>query len=319
MQRADFMIGNGASDEMADLTQSRFKGTLRYGERLDKYTSWRVGGPADRFFQPADKDDLQVFLRALPKNEPILWIGLGSNLLVRDGGIRGTVISTRGRLKEMRVQDDAHVYVEAGVPCAHVARFCGESGLTGVEFLAGIPGTFGGALAMNAGAFGGETWRHVKQVTTVDKAGRLQLRERCEFDIGYRSVRGISGEWFLSAVLGLKLGKNGDSQAAIRALLARRAKSQPLNMPSCGSVFKNPPGDFAARLIETSGLKGFRIGGACVSEKHANFILNMGAATAADVEALIRHVRDVVAGVHGVMLETEVRIVGEPLAGRETA
>ncbi|MEN8259949.1 MAG: UDP-N-acetylmuramate dehydrogenase [Pseudomonadota bacterium] len=304
---------------MVDLTQARFRGELRYGERLDKYTSWRVGGPADRFFQPADQDDLQAFLHVLPKNEPIFWIGLGSNLLVRDGGIRGTVISTRGRLKNMRVQDDGYVYVEAGVPCAHVARFCGEHGLTGAEFLAGIPGTFGGALAMNAGAFGGETWRHVKHVTTVDNAGRLRIRQRREFDVGYRSVQGVVGEWFLSAVLGLKPADNGDSQAAIRALLARRAKSQPLNMPSCGSVFKNPPRDFAARLIESSGLKGFRIGGACVSEKHANFILNMGAATAADIERLIWHVRDVVAEVHGVVLNTEVRIVGELLAGDKTA
>lgn len=296
---------------MSDRLPSPLKGELLLGERLDRHTSWRAGGPADRFYQPAEKNDLVRFLKTLPEQEPLYWIGLGSNLLVRDGGIRGTVVSTRGRLKAMHRLDGCRVYVEAGAPCAHVARFCGDNGLAGVEFLAGIPGTLGGALAMNAGAFGGETWDWVERVTTVDRSGRIGERRHSDFNIGYRSVRGVEEEWFLAAVLTLKPGDSRESQAKIRALLARRAQTQPINVPSCGSVFRNPPGDYAARLIEASGLKGYRLGGACVSEKHANFIVNTGSASAADIEALILYVRDVVAGTHGVLLVPEVRIVGE--------
>ncbi len=148
-------------------------GRLLKNEMLAKYTSWRVGGPADQMYIPQDRQDLIEFIKALPKAEPVFWIGLGSNLLVRDGGIRGTVINTKGRLKEMRLAGQGLVYVEAGVPCAHVARFCGEQGLTGAEFLAGIPGTMGGALKMNAGAFGGETWNIVKNVEMVDASGNV--------------------------------------------------------------------------------------------------------------------------------------------------
>lgn len=287
------------------------QGQLLVNEKLDKYTSWRVGGVADQVYLPADKDDLVQFLKSLPEQQPLLWIGLGSNLLVRDGGVRGTVINTRGRLKAMRLSEDGAVYAEAGVPCAHVARFCGEHGLLGAEFLAGIPGTMGGALKMNAGAFGGETWSIVERVETVDRNGKVRTRAPQDFSIAYRSVQGCEDEWFLAAYLRLARGDVKKSQEKIRALLAKRAQTQPTNMPSCGSVFKNPPGDYAARLIEACGLKGYRMGGAQVSEKHANFIVNTGTASAADIELLMECVRNEVLRQHGVALVAEVCIVGE--------
>jgi UDP-N-acetylmuramate dehydrogenase len=266
---------------------------------------------ADQLYIPFDRHDLIEFICALPATEPLFWMGLGSNLLIRDGGIRGTVINTKGRLKEMRLTEMGAVYVEAGVPCAHVARFCAENGLVGAEFLAGIPGTIGGALKMNAGAFGGETWGIVKQVEMLDKTGAVTVRTPADFAISYRSVKGIDDEWFLAATLTLQAGDVHESQQKIRALLEQRAKTQPTNQPSCGSVFKNPLGDYAARLIEQSGLKGYAIGGACVSEKHANFIVNTGHATAADIEALINYVQRQVEEQQGVVLQTEVYRIGE--------
>jgi len=287
------------------------KGKLLSHEKLAKYTSWRVGGPADRLYIPFDRQDLCEFIAALPDSEPVFWMGLGSNLLVRDGGIRGTVINTKGRLKDMKLAEDGSVYVEAGVPCALVARFCAERGLIGAEFLAGIPGTMGGALKMNAGAFGGETWGIVKQVEMIDGEGKLTLRYPSDFKVCYRSVKSIENEWFLSCRLQLPQGDTVESQHKIKALLEKRGKTQPTNQPSCGSVFKNPEGDFAARLIEQTGLKGYAIGGACVSEKHANFIVNTGNASAADIENLIYFVQKKVKEQQGVALQTEVCMVGE--------
>ncbi|MGZ5043452.1 MAG: UDP-N-acetylmuramate dehydrogenase [Methylobacter sp.] len=289
------------------------KGRLLKNEKLAKYTSWRVGGPADRLYIPQDRQDLIEFIRALPDSEPVFWMGLGSNLLVRDGGIRGTVINTKGRLKEMHLTDDGSVYVEAGVPCAHVARFCGENGLIGAEFLAGIPGTMGGALKMNAGAFDGETWAIVKSVEMLDTAGNVTHRMPQDFQVSYRSVKGFENEWFLSCKLTLQQGDTVASQQKIKGLLEKRGATQPTNQPSCGSVFKNPQGDYAARLIEQGGLKGYTIGGACVSEKHANFIVNTGNATAADIEALIHYVQDKIEQQQGIVLQTEVCTVGEAI------
>lgn len=289
------------------------KGLLLTNEKLAKYTSWRVGGSADKLYFPLDKQDLIEFVEVLPETEALFWMGLGSNLLVRDGGIRGTVINTKGRLKVLRLTDDGLVYVEAGVPCAHVARFCAEQGFIGAEFLAGIPGTMGGALKMNAGAFGGETWTIVSQVEMLDRRGRAVLRSPDAFTIAYRSVKGEEGEWFLSAYLSLQQGDTAASQQKIKALLEQRAKTQPTNQPSCGSVFKNPPGDYAARLIEQTGLKAYALGGACVSVKHANFIVNTGNATAADIEELMNYVQLKVEEQFGVLLQTEVCMVGEYL------
>nr|WP_026289883.1 UDP-N-acetylmuramate dehydrogenase [Thioalkalivibrio sulfidiphilus] len=292
------------------------RGELRHHEPLARYTSWRVGGTADQLYKPADLDDLAFFLSTLPPKEPLLWLGLGSNLLVRDGGVRGTVIALSGALNEMTLLPDNRIRAEAGVACAKLARFAADANLTGCEFLAGIPGTLGGALAMNAGAWGGETWTCVETVETLDRRGRRHLREADEYQVAYRSVITPVEEWFTAATFRLTPGDGQAGKARIRELLAERAERQPTGVASCGSVFRNPPGDHAGRLVEAAGLKGHRIGGAQVSEKHANFIINTGDATAADLEALIRHVQATVEARFGVRLEPEVRVVGEPLEGR---
>ena len=296
---------------LALLGEPDLRGELRLAEPLARYTSWRVGGPADRFYRPADLADLCVFLSRLPPDEPLFWLGLGSNLLVRDGGIRGTVIALQGALQGLTLSAPATLRVEAGVPCAKVARYAAAQQLTGAEFLAGIPGVMGGALAMNAGAWGGETWSLVTAVETVDQHGLLRQRSPADYAIAYRHVQGPTGEGFVAAHLRLQPGDGVAAHRRIRELLERRARSQPMGQPSCGSVFRNPPGDHAARLIEAAGLKGSHIGAACVSTKHANFIINTGGASAAELEALIHHVADTVARVHGVHLIPEARIVGE--------
>ncbi len=296
---------HGAVDVMS------LRGELRLNESLARHTSWRVGGPADRFYVPEDVAALSEFLASLAADEPLTFIGLGSNLLVRDGGVRGSVVSLARLPEELQHSGDLNLTVSAGVACAKVARFAAEAGLTGAEFLAGIPGTMGGALAMNAGAWGGETWAIVDWVETLDRHGRVQRRGRDDFRIGYRSVRGPRDEWFLRAGLVLEPDRQGRARTRIRELLAQRAASQPMGQPSCGSVFRNPPGDHAARLIEACGLKGFSVGRARVSDKHANFIINTGAATAADIEALIEHVQEAVRLQTGVELIAEVRIIGE--------
>jgi UDP-N-acetylmuramate dehydrogenase len=277
---------------------------------MSKHTSWHVGGPADLFFTPRDIMDLASFLRQLPPEMPILWIGLGSNLLVRDGGIRGAVISTHGALCDIERSSATRIRAGAGVPCARIARQCVKWGLGPAEFFAGIPGTLGGALAMNAGAFGGETWRHVIEVEVLDRRGVRHVRTPADYQVAYRSVQGPAEEWFIAARLEFER-RPSISESAIRELMEKRRQSQPIGAWSCGSVFTNPPGDHAARLIETAGLKGFRIGDASVSEKHANFIINHGNASAADIEALIRLVQQTVAERHQIELTTEVRIVGE--------
>ncbi len=298
---------------MPALDIDNLRGEMRFDEPLSRHTTWRVGGPARRFYRPADREDLLSFLRQLDPREPLFWLGLGSNLLVRDGGFAGTVIATQGRLEQLQWLDDDRLYAEAGVACAKIARTAARAGRCGVEFLAGIPGTLGGALAMNAGAFGGETWRQVRRVETVDRYGEVRHREPGEFEIGYRQVVGQPGEWFLSAELGLESGDVEAAQREIKRLLERRAATQPTKQPSCGSVFRNPPGDHAARLIESCGLKGRCIGGAQVSGKHANFIVNTGEARAADIERLIAMVQDEVEKQTGVRLVTEVHRIGEDL------
>lgn len=290
------------------------RGQTLNNESLAKYTSWRVGGDAERMYIPADKEDLQQFVASLAKDEPVFWLGLGSNLLIRDGGIRGTVINLRGKVKQMNLIGDRRVYVECGVPSAHVARFCSELGLTGAEFLAGIPGTMGGALKMNAGAFGGETWSMVESVEMISVGGKVTQYNADKFEVGYRTVKGLGKDCFLSVILKLSRNENQQGKAKIKKLLARRAATQPTNLPSCGSVFRNPANDFAARLIEDSGLKGYSIGGAEVSEKHANFIVNTGNATAAEIEQLIEYVQSEVNRKQGIELHTEVCVTGEGLA-----
>ncbi len=291
------------------ISTTAIKGEVRYNEAMANHTSWRAGGMADRYCLPADIDDLSLLLKSLPENENLLWMGLGSNTLVRDGGFRGTVIATQGVMSQLERRENNYVYVGAGVAGAKLARFCARENLIGAEFFAGIPGLLGGALAMNAGAFGGETWRHVVSVETIDRQGVIHQRTAEDYRIAYRSVEGPKDEWFVSALL--KFDADASESINIKELLAKRAESQPTGTANCGSVFCNPENDYAARLIEQCGLKGKRIGGAVVSEKHANFIINDQQATAGDIEALIELIQSTVQEQTGVALKTEVKIVGE--------
>jgi UDP-N-acetylmuramate dehydrogenase len=286
---------------------------VRRNEPMSRHTSWHAGGTADIYFAPRDRADLRAFLETVPEGTPIHFVGLGSNLLVRDGGIRGVVVATQDALVRLERIDETTVYGEAGVPCARIARQCVQWQLAGAEFFAGIPGTLGGALAMNAGAFGGETWNCVVCVETLDRRGREHSRVPGEYSVSYRHVTASHPEeWFTAARMTFTPAP-GIDDSAVRDLLARRRESQPIGEWSCGSVFKNPPGDHAARLIDSAGLKGLRIGDASVSLKHANFIINHGAATAYDLEQLVQQVQARVLDAHGVTLQPEVRIVGELL------
>lgn len=280
-------------------------------EPLARYTSWRVGGPADRLILADSVEHLQQFLQQLPAAEPLTFIGLGSNLLVRDGGVRGTVVVMHQALQALEMQGE-FIYADAGVTCAKLARFAASQNRAGAEFMAGIPGTVGGALAMNAGCYGGETWQWVSEVKTINRAGLVQTRMKAEYQPSYRHVtHPAADEWFLGGWFAVPAGDGKASAEQIKQLLAKRLASQPLNMPSAGSTFRNPEGDFAARLIEASGLKGLTIGGAQVSEKHANFIVNLGHASAADIEALINQVKSTVLAKQGVALVQEVKVIGE--------
>lgn len=290
---------------------NELRGTLRQQESMARHTSWRAGGAAKVLYQPADIDDLVMFLRSLPAEESLYWVGLGSNLLVRDGGLNGTVIATSSGLNRLVYLDDDQVWVEAGVASPKLARETAKRGLAGMEFLCGIPGTVGGALALNAGALGSETWQRVASVQTIDRQGRLHQRTPEDYVISYRHVEGPAEEWFVAATLQLEQGDSAASLELIKRYLARRSATQPTQLPNAGSVFRNPPQDYAARLIEACGLKNTCVGGACVSEKHANFIINTGTATAGDIEALIERVAETVKREHGVELIREVHIVGE--------
>jgi UDP-N-acetylmuramate dehydrogenase len=316
------------------------RGRLAHGAPLAKYTSWRTGGAADTLYLPADRDDLAAFVRRIPASEPLTVLGLGSNTLVRDGGIRGSVVVMHDPGAVLAVSDGL-VYAEAGAASPKLARFAATHGCGEAEFLAGVPGTVGGALAMNAGCYGGETWRYVARVEVLTRAGEFIIRTPADYEIGYRHVRSLRDEGMRAAgpPQGAHSAPSGGSEpgssasvgavftagwfrfpqgdvpvarARIKQLLARRIASQPLSLPNAGSVFRNPPGDHAARLIESCGLKGYAIGGARVSEMHANFIVNPGGAgTAADIEALIAHVKSAVRAKTGIDLVPEVRIVGE--------
>jgi len=287
------------------------RGEMLHDEPMSRHVSWRAGGITQHMYRPADLDDLQRFLRQMPPDEPLLAVGLGSNLLVRDGGFHGTVVQMVGALTELRMDGD-FIYAQAGVPGAKLARFSATNNLCGAEFFAGIPGTLGGMLAMNAGCYGSETWQKVQRVQVLTRGGELLERTPQEYEIGYRHVvlRNARDEFFVGAWLKLEAGDVEKARQDIKELMDKRSASQPLNLPNAGSVFRNPPGGHAAKLIEGCGLKGKKIGGAQVSEKHANFIVNTGGATAADIEELIAEVRATVLQQTGIELHPEVRIVG---------
>jgi UDP-N-acetylmuramate dehydrogenase len=302
------------------------RGHFLYNEPMKRHVSWRAGGTAQRVYVPADLEDLTWLVRSVPAREDIHMVGLGSNLLVRDGGVSGVVILLHGVLRKLAIESRTHgmpaapegietalIYAQAGVASPKLARFAANHNLVGGEFWAGIPGTVGGAIAMNAGCYGSETWDKLVQVQTLDRQGQLNERLPDEYVTGYRHValKHAHQEWFIGGWFRLAKGDGAAARETIKDLLKKRIAAQPLRWPNAGSVFRNPPGDYAARLIESCGLKGFRIGDAQVSEKHANFIVNLGHATATDIERLIEHVEDSVETRTNVRLIREVRIIGE--------
>ena len=298
---------------------SALRGVWAEHVSMAKHVSWRAGGAARTTYTPADLDDLATMLTQLPPDEPVMFVGLGSNLLVRDGGFNGTVVFLHAALNTLSMATLAGVgeviYAEAGVASPKVARFAANLGCD-AAFMAGIPGTVGGALAMNAGCYGAETWPFVVQVCTIDRQGHRHIRTPADFEIGYRHVVARDphdrDDVFAAAWFRFPAQDKAVARETIRSLLEKRVASQPLRWPNAGSVFRNPPGDFAARLIEGTGLKGFRIGGAEISTQHANFIINVdGSATASDIETLITTVQSRVAAATGVQLVREVRIVGD--------
>lgn len=289
---------------------SALRGKLLKNESLSHYTSWRTGGVADYLYIPADAEDLAGFLKTVPVDMPLTWVGLGSNLLVRDGGIEGVVIVTQGALKSLTLQEPQLVRAEAGVSSAQLARFSARAGLAGLGFMAGIPGTVGGALAMNAGCYGGEVWPFVHAVETIDRQGKIHRRTPADFKVAYRHVERAHDEWFIAGYFKLEKGDKDALLADIKTMLAKRNAAQPTGTANCGSVFRNPPGNYAGGLIEQCGLKGMTLGGASVSEKHANFIINNGDATSADIEQLINQIIAIVEEKTGIRLLPEVCMIG---------
>ncbi len=243
--------------EPTQFSAEGLRGEMLHDEPMSRHVSWRAGGVARHVYQPADLADLQRFLQQMPASEPLLAVGLGSNLLVRDGGYRGTVLLMVGALTELRMEGEL-IYAQAGVPGAKLARFAATNNLCGAEFFVGIPGTLGGMLAMNAGCYGGETWKEVQRVQVLTRSGELLERTPEEYEIGYRHVAAKGGgeEFFVGAWLKLEPGDVEAARQEIKALMEKRSASQPLQQPNAGSVFRNPPGNHAAKLIEGCGLKG---------------------------------------------------------------
>ena len=296
---------------MSEFNSSNVRGQISLNASLSRFNTWGVGGNAECLFRPADLEDLSMFLANTDTHVPITWLGLGSNVLIRDGGISGVVIITQGCLNEFEYQKDNAVYAQAGVACAKLARSIVSNGFTGIEFMAGIPGTVGGALAMNAGAFGGQTWEKVSSVDVIDRSGQIHTHDACKFEVSYRFVKQNVNEWFVAGRFKLSSCLDEDKVISIKELLEKRSATQPIGKKNCGSVFKNPEKIYAAKLIEQCGLKGYSIGGACVSEKHANFIINEQDASASDIENLINHVQQTVLTQCGIYLEPEVKIIGK--------
>ena len=302
-----------------DLDTMGLQGELRTQEPMSRHTSWKTGGNADYYYIASDINDLAKFISELPTSTPITWIGLGSNLLVRDGGVSGVVVSVVGLLNELKKINETEIFIGAGVPCVKAAHFSAKHGLEGIEFLAGIPGTIGGALAMNAGAYGGEIWSYIKEVETINRKGKREIFEKDKFDINYRSVSISENEWFIACKMKLEISTRTVVSDRIKKMLSERANGQPLGKLSCGSVFRNPTNQHAAKLIELCGLKGKKVGGAVISDKHSNFIINTGNATSLDIEQLIEFIQACVYEKYDIKLIPEVRIIGESNKGESNA
>lgn len=287
------------------------RGELTADARLSDYTWFRVGGPADVLFQPADLDDLMAFLAAKPADVPVTVIGVGSNLLVRDGGVRGVVVRFGRAVSRIERAGDDMIRAGAGAIDPTVAAFARDAGLAGLEFLTGVPGTIGGALRMNAGAYGGDMGQIVVSATLLDAHGAPKHLTAEEIGFSYRHC-GVPDDWtFVDCLLRGHAGDSAEIAAKMAAIRAAREDSQPLRTRTGGSTFANPPDNHAWKLVDEAGCRGLRVGGAQVSEKHCNFLLNLGDASAADIETLGEEVRTRVKAKSGVELRWEIRIIGE--------
>lgn len=298
--------------------EARLGDRIEFDAPLARHTSLRIGGPADAIAMPADRAELRAVLEICAEHAlPTMVFGAGFNLLVREGGIRGVVLRLK-KLRRIERVGATLISVEAGASHATITRYCIEHALTGLEFAAGIPGTLGGWLAMNAGIGVREMKDVVFDIEVLDRTGKHELQiARHQLDFRYRALRGLEpGSIIVAARLQVEESEQAKVQSEIDRLLAHRQASQPIDIPSCGSVFRNPPGHFAGQLIEAAGLKGAREGAAEISSVHANFIVNHGGATASDVLGLIEFARARVAAETGIQLETEVKLLGTPLPSK---
>jgi UDP-N-acetylmuramate dehydrogenase len=287
------------------------RGELTADASLAAYTWFRVGGPADVLFQPADRDDLLEFLAAKPADVPVTMIGVGSNLLVRDGGVRGVVIRLGRPFAQIERAGDEMLRVGAGAIDPAVSAFARDLGLAGLEFLTGVPGTIGGALRMNAGAYGGDMQAITVSATLVDAKGEIKQLTAEEIGFSYRHTE-VPEDWiFVECTLRGHIGESAEIAAKMAAIRAAREDTQPLRTRTGGSTFANPPDNSAWKLIDEAGCRGLKVGGAQVSEKHCNFLLNLGDATAADIETLGEEVRARVHATSGVDLRWEIRRIGD--------
>ncbi len=283
-----------------------------FDEPMSRHTTFRIGGNADVFVNASSSEEIvSIISYCLEHHIPYMCMGNGSNMLVSDNGIRGVVISIGSNMSEVQVVDNM-IYAEAGALMSKIASAALGAELSGFETLSGIPGTVGGGIYMNAGAYGGEIKSVLKNVTFISKNNDIVTMDTDQLELSYRhSIFETNGGIIVKCCLELKKGNKNEISAAMKEYSKRRSEKQPLSMPSAGSTFKRPEGHFAGKLIQDAGLMGFSIGGAQISTKHAGFIVNTGNATAADVLALIEHVRKTVFAQSGIMLEPEVRLIGE--------
>ena len=288
--------------------QKMLKGRLREDVSLKDYNTWKIGGKAEYFYEPSDIKDLKLFLELL-QNTPITFLGNGSNVLIRDGGISGCVICLKNTLNNYFFKDEEYIF-EAGLSCMKMAQITARENYEGLEHLCGIPGSLGGALAMNAGCYGGNIWDHVLTVSLINNDGEIIKKNKNDFIISYRNTSLEENNFFISAVFKLRKNKLKNSLEKIKEFLQDRRSKQPTGLLSCGSVFKNPKNLYAAKLIESIGLKGYKIGGACISEKHANFIISDKSTKSIDIEKLINFTQKEVFKKKEVVLETEVKFIG---------
>jgi UDP-N-acetylmuramate dehydrogenase len=311
-------MSRGAEDLVPRLREASLRGTIEVGAALAAYSWFRTGGPAEVLFTPADEADLAAFLGALPAEVPVTVIGLGSNLLVRDGGVSGVVIRLARGFQDIAVEAPLRIRAGAGAADVKVARAAAEAGIAGLAFLRGIPGTIGGALRMNGGAYGGETADVLVSCRGVDGSGRVRTFSRDEMGFTYRHCSAPDDVIFTEALFEGRPGDPAAILAEMNAITEARSSTQPVNTRTGGSTFKNPPGTKAWQLVDQAGCRGLRVGGAQVSELHCNFLIADPGATAADIEALGEEVRRRVRETSGVELEWEIKRIGIPGRPRET-